>query len=49
MTLAKAATYDSLCCLLTDYEEGRAGADDLYIALIHICDDWEELTGDEPN
>ena len=39
--------YDRACNALTEYEEGSAGAVELYEALIDIVNSWESITGDD--
>ena len=39
----KAKIYDSLCKILTDYENDTATAEDLYNILVHIQNNWETI------
>lgn len=35
--------YDEICRVLTEYEEGECGAEDLYHMLVKLQNLWEEV------
>lgn len=39
--------YDRLCRTLTDYETGDVGAEELYLLLVDIQNEWGELSDKE--
>lgn len=41
--ITKTQIYDELCTVLTDFEEGRADATDLYAVLLVIQSGWEDV------
>lgn len=38
----KKEIYDEICRVLTDYEEGRCGSEDIYLLLVKIQNQWED-------
>lgn len=49
MTRAEKMTiYDRACFALTEYEQSIGdGVVDMYIALVNITNNWEEITGED--
>lgn len=45
----KMAMYDRACFALTEYEQSTHGDGvvDMYIALVEITNNWEEITGED--
>lgn len=35
--------YDEMCGVLTDYENNKVGADELYKILVKIQNNWEDV------
>lgn len=45
----KQALYNEICKLLTEYEEGQATKTDLYIMLVKIQNNWEDIITAQDN